>query len=168
MPQASDVIGSRSHPLVKRLRALKTGRGPEGAILLEGWRLLEEALDSRLSLIEVAMAPRAEGDSRARALGERLAAAGIPVRRVSDAVLDALAETETSPGLLALARRPAFAEDDLYAGVPLIAVAAGLQNPGNVGGLLRTAEAAGASGVYLARGTADPLSWKALRGSMGS
>jgi TrmH family RNA methyltransferase len=43
-----------------------------------------------------------------------------------------------------------------------------LQNPGNLGGLLRTAEAAGASGAYLTRGSADPFSWKALRGSMGS
>jgi TrmH family RNA methyltransferase len=43
-----------------------------------------------------------------------------------------------------------------------------VQNPGNLGGLLRTAEAAGATGALLAAGTADPFSWKALRGSMGS
>jgi TrmH family RNA methyltransferase len=47
-------------------------------------------------------------------------------------------------------------------------VAAGVQNPGNLGGLLRTAEAAGATGAILTAGCADPLSWKALRGSMGS
>ena len=47
-------------------------------------------------------------------------------------------------------------------------VAVGIQDPGNLGGLLRTAEAAGATGAYLTAGTADPFSWKALRGSMGS
>ena len=47
-------------------------------------------------------------------------------------------------------------------------IAAGIQNPGNLGALLRTAEAAGATGAYLTDGAADPFSWKALRGSMGS
>src|SRR5262249_39239347 len=75
---------------------------------------------------------------------------------------------ETSQGLVALARRPSFDEDALYRSTPLVVVAVGLQNPGNVGALLRTAEAAGATGAYLTAGTADPLSWKALRGAMGS
>ena len=80
----------------------------------------------------------------------------------------ALSEAETSQGVLALARRPAFDENALFRGVPLIVVAVGVQDPGNLGSLLRTAEAAGATGAYLTAGTADPLSWKALRGSMGS
>jgi TrmH family RNA methyltransferase len=91
-----------------------------------------------------------------------------PVRRVAASVLESLSEAETSQGLVALARRPAFAEDDIYAAVPLVVVAAGLQNPGNVGAVLRAAEAAGATGAYLTQGTADPFSWKALRGAMGS
>jgi len=49
-----------------------------------------------------------------------------------------------------------------------VLVAAGIQDPGNLGALLRTAEAAGATGAYLTDGAADPFSWKALRGSMGS
>jgi TrmH family RNA methyltransferase len=69
---------------------------------------------------------------------------------------------------MALARRPVFEEARLFDDTPLILVAVGIQNPGNLGGLLRTAEAAGATGVYLTDGCADPCSWKALRGSMGS
>jgi TrmH family RNA methyltransferase len=83
-------------------------------------------------------------------------------------VLESLSEAETSQGLVALARRPQFAEDAIYAPPALVVVAAGLQNPGNVGAVLRAAEAAGATGAYLTRGTADPFSWKALRGAMGS
>jgi TrmH family RNA methyltransferase len=49
-----------------------------------------------------------------------------------------------------------------------VLVAVGVQNPGNLGGILRTAEAAGATGAYLVEGCADPFSWKALRGAMGS
>jgi TrmH family RNA methyltransferase len=161
------IIRSRSNPLVKRLRALKE-RGATDLALLEGFTLVEEALAAGIALVEAAASPRAEKTARGQALVGRLAAARIPVRRVEEAVLASLSEAETSQGLLALARRPSFDEDALYAGTPLIVVAAGLQNPGNVGALLRTAEAAGATGAYLAAGTADPLSWKALRGAMGS
>ena len=79
-----------------------------------------------------------------------------------------LSEAETSQGLLALARRPSFDEEEVFRGTPLVLVADGVQNPGNLGGLLRTAEAAGASGAILTGGCADPFAWKALRGSMGS
>jgi RNA methyltransferase, TrmH family len=162
-----DLVRSRSHPLVKRLRALKAGREANGVILLEGWRLIEEALASGLVMVEVAVAPRAETE-RAKGVTERLAANGAAVRRVSDDVMDALAETETSPGILAIARRPAFDEEQIFRDTPLIVVGVGIQNPGNVGALLRTGEAAGATGAYLTAESADPMSWKALRGSMGS
>jgi TrmH family RNA methyltransferase len=83
-------------------------------------------------------------------------------------LLASLSETEASPGLLALGRRPSFDEARIFRGTPLVLVVEGVQNPGNLGGLLRTAEAAGATGALLTTGTADPFSWKALRGSMGS
>jgi TrmH family RNA methyltransferase len=104
--------------------------------------------------------------------GNRLLASlrdrGIPARRMDADLVAALSDAETSQGVLALARRPAFDEEALFRGTPLIVVAVAVQDPGNLGGILRTAEAAGATGAYLTAGTADPLSWKALRGSMGS
>jgi TrmH family RNA methyltransferase len=87
---------------------------------------------------------------------------------MSAELVSSLSETETSQGLVALARRPSFAEERIFRGTPLVLVADGVQNPGNLGGLLRSAEAAGASGAILAGGCADPFTWKALRGSMGS
>jgi TrmH family RNA methyltransferase len=163
-----DPIRSRTNPLVKRLRALK-GPGPAGEIaLLEGFTLVEEALSAGLEVLEAAVTPAAAESGRGLAVVRELAARGVPVRHVEAAILASLSETETSQGLLALARRPAFAEEAVYRGVPLVVVAAGLQNPGNVGALLRAAEAAGATGAYLTAGTADPYSWKALRGAMGS
>src|SRR6185436_9384135 len=97
-----------------------------------------------------------------------LAASRVSPRWMTDQILDSLSEAEASQGVLALARRPQFDEAAIFRGSPLVLVAAGVQNPGNLGGLLRTAEAAGASGAYLTEGTADPFSWKALRGAMGS
>ena len=167
MVMADAIIRSRANPLVKRLRALKD-RGADDLALLEGFTLVEEALGGGVELVEAVASPRAERTARGEALIGRLSAAGIPVRRVDDGSMGSLSEAETSQGLLALARRPSFDEDAIYAGQPLVVVAAGLQNPGNVGALLRTAEAAGATGAYLTAGSADPLSWKALRGAMGS
>lgn len=165
-----DVVRSRRNPLVQRLRALKAqaARADPGLALLEGLKLIEEALASGIDVVEVVAAPRAGRDARGAALLDRLRAEAIPVSLVDDGVLASLSELETSQGVLALARRPSFEEETLFTGVPLVLVAVGIQNPGNLGGLLRTAEAAGASGAYLTEGTADPFSWKALRGSMGS
>jgi TrmH family RNA methyltransferase len=129
---------------------------------------VEEALSAGIALEEVALSPRVAATAAGRRLAARLRGAGTRVREVDESVLASLSELETSPGMMALARRPLFEEDTLYGGTPLIAVAMGIQNPGNLGGLLRTAEAAGATGLYLTDGSADPLSWKALRGSMGS
>jgi RNA methyltransferase, TrmH family len=162
------IIRSRANPLVKRLRALKERASRADLALLEGFTLVEEALGAGASIVEAAFTPRAAGTARGREVTGQLRARGVPVRLVEESILGSLSETATSQGLLALARRPSFDEETLYAGQPLIVVAGGLQNPGNVGALLRAAEAAGATGAYLSAGTADPLSWKALRGAMGS
>jgi len=169
-PGADDVIRSRSNPLVQRLRALKEKgqRGAGGLVLLEGARLVEEALGAGVAVIEAAAAAGFGRRPMEARVIEELTRRRVAVRRVDERLMGSLSELETSPGLLALARRPRFEEESLFRGVPLVVIAAGLQNPGNLGALLRSAEAAGATGAYLTDGTADPLSWKALRGSMGS
>jgi len=168
--RADEPIRSRANPVVQRLRALKEKgqRGAAGLALVEGARLLEEALAASVHVVEAAAGPRFGRSGRERAVLNALAARGVVLRRVDDGLLWSLSELETSPGILAVVRRPSFEEDQLYKGLPLVLVAVGIQNPGNLGGLLRTAEAAGATGAYLTEATADPLSWKALRGSMGS
>jgi TrmH family RNA methyltransferase len=164
---AAPLIRSRSNAVVRRFRALKE-RAAGDLALLEGTKLVEEALAAGAALTEVAASPRAGRTARGRALRKALEERRVPVRFVDDDVLGSVSEAETSQGLLALARRPAFAEEAMLEGAPLLLVAVGIQNPGNVGALLRAAEAAGATGAYLAEGCADPFSWKALRGSMGS
>jgi TrmH family RNA methyltransferase len=167
MPRA-ETLRSRTHPLYKRLRALKERAGERELCLLEGPRLVLEALEAGLDVVEAAASERAETSPAGPAALAALRQRGVPVRLMAAELVSSLSETETSQGLLALARRPSFAEERIFRGTPLVLVADGVQNPGNLGGLLRTAEAAGASGAILARGCADPFSWKALRGSMGS
>ena len=153
----SDVIRSRNNPVVRRLRELKA-RADADLALVEGPKLLGEAVSAGIGIVEVAAAP-------GMALPEMR---GASVWALAPDIVASLSETETSQGVLAIVRRPSFEEDAFFRAPALVLVAVGVQNPGNLGGLLRTAEAAGASGAYLATGCADPFSWKALRGSMGS
>jgi RNA methyltransferase, TrmH family len=165
---ASETLRSRANPLYKRLRALKQKGTAGGLCLLEGPKLTREALGAGLTLVEAAASPRAETTpGGARALAE-LRERGVPVRRMAEALLASLSDAATSQGIVALAERPAFAPELLFRGTPLVLVIDGVQDPGNLGALLRSAEAAGASGALVTKGSADPLSWKALRGSMGS
>jgi TrmH family RNA methyltransferase len=167
MPRAA-TLRSRANPLYKRLRALKERAAERELCLLEGPRLVLEALEAGVAVVEAAASDRAEASSTGRAAIAALRQEGVPVRAMSAELVSSLSETETSQGLLALARRPSFGEEAVFRGTPLVLVADAVQNPGNLGGLLRTAEAAGASGAILTGGCADPFSWKALRGSMGS
>jgi TrmH family RNA methyltransferase len=163
---ADEIIESRANPALKRLRRVKEKGG--GMLVLEGPKLVEEALAAGVSVVEAAVTPRGAARPGVAAILAALAGRGAVVRRVAEDVLASLSELETSQGLLAVAERPAVDEGRIFTGRPLVLVAAGVQNPGNVGALVRTAEAAGATGAYLAEGSADPFSWKALRGAMGS
>ena len=166
---SEETLRSRANPLYKRLRALKERTGERDLCLLEGPRLVLEALAAGLAVVEAAASPRAEASPAGPAALAELRQREVPVRRMAAELVASLSETETSQGLLALARRPSFDEQEVFRRTPpLVLVADAVQNPGNLGGLLRTAEAAGASGAILSAGCADPFSWKALRGSMGS
>ncbi len=163
-----ETLRSRTNPLFKRLRALKE-RGPEGGLcLLEGPKLVLEALAAGLTVVEAAYSARAQSVATGAGALTALETQHVPLHAMSSELLASLSEVETSQGLVALAKRPAFEESQLFRRTPLVLVVDAVQNPGNLGGLVRTAEAAGATGAYLTTGCADPLSWKALRGSMGS
>jgi len=160
-----EIVKSRANPVYKRLlSARERARDGRGQLLLEGPKLVGEAVAAGLALELLACSERTSDSPLAR----KLEAAGVPLRTFSEPLLSSLSEAETSQGVLAIAPAPRFEEAVVLGGVPLLLVACGIQNPGNLGGLLRTAEAAGATGALLTKGCADPFSWKSLRGSMGS
>ena len=90
------------------------------------------------------------------------------VVRVLDGLFNKLASTESPQGVLALVRMPAWIPADLMRGTPLAVVLDGVQDPGNAGAILRTAEAFGATGAVFLKGTVSPSNPKCLRASAGS
>jgi RNA methyltransferase, TrmH family len=159
-------IASRQNAIVKRLRAL--ARSPSDDVLLDGAHLLEEALASGVP-IEVIAVKELLADGPLRALISRAAEAGARVLAVSESVMEAISPVRRPSGIVAIARRrPDALEAALDRPPQMVMILADVQDPGNVGAIVRAAEACGATGVVTTGGSADPFGWKAIRGSMGS
>ena len=161
-------ITSRQNPLIKRFRRVRTGV-ERGFVLIEGVRLVEEALSSGIRFESIAYSPALESQERGLALLDKLRAVPCRGANVSTQVMQAIADTESPQGVLAIISRPFYEPGDLFGDdLRFIIIADQLQDPGNLGAIIRTAEAAGASGLLTTRNTVDPFNQKALRASMGS
>lgn len=176
MPTASDrsrlisIVQSRQNARVRELRAAfaRSGRESTEVIGIEGEHLLAEALRSGLRLHTVFI--RSDPDRRSLRLLERLPIpAHTAIVSLNPAVFASAVETESPQGIAALLEPPQFSIADALQGPrPLAVVAAGLQDPGNFGTLIRSAEAFGASGVVALPGTVSVWNSKVLRASAGS
>lgn len=161
-------ITSRQNPLIKRFRRVRSG-SEHHHIFLEGVRLIEEAIEAGARFETVAFTSALESSERGLALLDALQT--IPCRgaHVSKQVMDAIAETESPQGIAAIISRPHYDLSDVVAkGSTLIIIADQIQDPGNMGTLIRTAEAGGATGLVTTRYTVDPFNHKSLRASMGA
>ena len=147
----------------------RRGRERRGLALAEGVRLVEEALAAGITIRGAAVSPTLEGTTRGMALKARLAEHGVRLEDVTVAELDELADTEHPQGIVAVVEPRAWTLADVaLERASVLLVLDGVQDPGNVGTMLRTAHALGAAGVVALRGTADLTNPKVLRGSMGA
>lgn len=163
-------ITSRDNRWLKCFRAALSGeRDAGGFVGVEGVRLVEAALGSRLPVEALLVS-----ESGARHLPRiaALLASDVPLFRTSDKLFAGVADTQAPQGIAALVQPRQAAVEDLLSGIALVAVLVGVQDPGNVGTIVRAAEAFGATGVATCPaeriGTADPFAPKALRASAGS
>lgn len=159
---AIPVISSRTNTRVKQLRAafVDNPRLSGGLVAIEGDNLLAEALRSGLMLKTVFVSER-------HTVPDTLPP-DTEVLRLTGDVFASAAGTRTPQGIAALVEPPVAAVADVLRRTPLILIAAGLQDPGNLGTLVRSAEAFGATGVLATPGTVSVWNQKALRASAGS
>jgi TrmH family RNA methyltransferase len=161
-------IASKDNRRLVELRKLRDGVTQE-LIFLEGRRLVEEALRSDLQLEEVYFSDSFTDQALLdRAVEGAGFAAELPAR-----IFDSIADTRSPQGLIATALRPMYSFAHLERrtadqSLPLVIMLAGVNNPSNLGAIVRSAEAADAAGMITTRGSADALSPKALRAGMGS
>jgi TrmH family RNA methyltransferase len=159
-------ITSASNERIKHARRVRDGREP-GLIFIEGVRLAEEAVRSGL-IIDTCFAVQCE-ESRQSELLAQFASQNVSVQFTTPEVLSALSDTVQSQGIILLAQRPMLSASVLSeASATLFLGLDRVQDPGNMGTLIRTAEAAGVGGIVALGGSVDVFSPKVLRSSMGS
>jgi TrmH family RNA methyltransferase len=157
MPQTrAHPITSAGNPRLKEIRkALQSGSlTADGLCAIEGWRLIEEAIRSGLH-IEAIFASETGGSE-------------FEIHEVPDRVLATVATTETSPRAIALVRPPEFTPERVFQHPALVLLLDGIQDPGNAGTLLRTAEAFSATGAVFLPGSVSRWNPKVLRAASGS
>jgi TrmH family RNA methyltransferase len=162
-----DAIARGSHAMEV---AAKGGHAID--VLLDGEHLVQEALlcDIRIEIAAFSDKQLANVLSPVARIAKDVKKRGGRVLSVSDQVLAAMSPVQHPSGVVAIAKaRPADVRVVLstVSDLPLVLVLAGLQDPGNVGAIVRAAAGFGASGIVAIEGSANPFSWKALRGAMG-
>jgi TrmH family RNA methyltransferase len=160
------MISSTTNPRIKWIRSLQSKRRKryeEGYFILEGDRLAQEAQRAKHPVRLVLHIE--DLNERQRSIVQAFAKAGAEVVLVSESVLAACSSTDTPPGLLVVVP---FPEHPLSDPVSLALVIDQMNDPGNLGTLLRSALAANVDRVYLTQGTVDPFNPKSIRGGMGA
>jgi len=165
--------GGGFEPLPRARRALladlgsRAGRERQGRFLLEGPRAIEDALARGVALEGLVVAPSAEAAVR-RWQDAGLVPAATALWQADEVELAELADTKTPQGVLAVGALPPAGLDALAPPDPLTLLVDGVQDPGNLGTLLRTLAAVGGRAAICCKGTVDPFNPKALRGSAGA
>lgn len=159
-------ITSAQNASVKRLRALlHTPEKQAAEIAFEGEHLLDESIRAGLELKTVFLSASLAGDDSRPAYNSHAR----DVVSLSDLLFRSVVATDAPQGVAAIATRPVFQlRQIISAPNPLLLIAASIQDPGNLGTLIRSAEAFGVAGVLVLPGTVSPWNQKALRASAGS
>ncbi|MEQ1574723.1 MAG: RNA methyltransferase [Vicinamibacterales bacterium] len=164
-------ITSRQNPIARAFRELASTPDAAGVrLLLDGIHLVRDARAAGLELEVVAVASGSlDSNSEEAALALVLEREGVEVISASEQAFALMSPVRTPSGIVAIARRvPTTATSICVRPGGFILVVVDVQDPGNLGSLLRAAEAGGVTGVLVCGASTSPFSWKALRGSMGS
>ncbi|MDD3349441.1 MAG: RNA methyltransferase [Eubacteriales bacterium] len=170
-------ITSQDNPVWKQIKKLqrKKGRDAEASYLIEGFHLLEEALntETRLTMTLIRESLLEDEPEEMALLIERLESQGTKIFAAPNDGFDSVSDTETPQGILSVVKKRELSPDDFFLnqshkGTGNVIVLDRLQDPGNVGTILRTADAAGFLGALIVKGSADVYGAKVVRAASGS
>jgi RNA methyltransferase, TrmH family len=167
-------ITSRENAKLKLARRVRDGR-EQDLIFVEGVRLAEEVLRARVEIGEVFISEEFNRNSRAEGLIQTFQEKNLSISEVSEKLFGSIAETKTSQGIILICEKPAASKPDFETGfsgadnkLPIVVLLHEINNPSNLGAILRTAEAVDVAGVIISKSSADVFSPKSLRASMGA
>lgn len=155
-------VSSRDNAKLKLARAVRDGREPS-LMFVEGRRLLHEALRSEVEIEHILISSDVSNVDRPAELPSTQRS---KVVKVASRLFDSISDTDNSQGVIALVRKPVHDLESIGSGI--VVLLHRVNNPANLGAVVRSAEAAGVSGLITTTGSADAYSPKALRASMGS
>jgi RNA methyltransferase, TrmH family len=157
-----ELITSRNNQRLVNARKVRDGRVAD-KMFIEGRRLVREALRSDITIEECFFSDEFDDDELRKAFHG-------PVFELPTTLFRSIADTDTPQGIIIIAQRPNTSSItvDLTSAVPLLIYLHEINNPSNLGAVIRTAEAAGVTGVIVSTDSADVFSPKALRAAMGS
>jgi TrmH family RNA methyltransferase len=164
------VITSHQHAEVKLIASLsrRKERKEQGLFLIEGIRFVEEAFNAAAPFAQVYYTAQLSQNERGAHLLTKLQQNGVRVQEVTASVMQKMADTEEPQGILATMRMTSPGTMALEKPRPFVIVCDGIQDPGNLGTIIRTADAAGVDAIFTTRGTVDIYNPKVLRATMGS
>jgi TrmH family RNA methyltransferase len=163
-------ITSKDNSIIKHLRSLSDPkhRKKEQVFMIEGVKMVEEALRDKAGVTMVVASPSLV-QHHGKGVIKLAETRSIGILWISDKLMDAIAESKTPQPVMAIVAMKKHSEDELLAHASkLIVICHQLQDPGNLGTIIRTVEAVGAAGIALTPHTVDPYGAKAVRASMGS
>jgi RNA methyltransferase, TrmH family len=167
-------ITSRENAKLKLARKVRGAREKD-LIFIEGWRLAEEVWRSEINIIEIFVSEDFHQNERAGRLLQAFQAENHSVNEVSANLFGSIADTKSSQGIILICEKPTTEKpgfEKIFSRskdkLPVVLLLHEINNPSNLGAILRTAEAVDAAGVIISKNSADVFSPKSLRASMGA
>ncbi len=163
-------ISSSQNNTIKEIKALhlKKNRDAENLYFVEGIRFVSDAIDNGQDIVKVVISDKLEGLNGGKELLNRVSALCNDCFLVSEKLFKEISDTQTPQGILAVLKKKDFVFDTVIEQGNSVVILDSLQDPGNVGTIIRTADAANVSAVILTKGCVDLFSPKVLRSTMGS
>jgi len=165
------VIISESSPLIKKVMKLhsRKGRQKYGQYFVEGIRGVEQVLENGAPVEAVIYSKEIYGLHGGQAFIDRLNCSNLKIYQVEKNLFKKIGDTVTPQYVLAVVKMKDYLLNNIFVNSRLLLVIVdGVQDPGNLGTIIRTADAAGADGILLLKGTTDPYNPKCVRSTMGS